>query len=186
MHGQVKPLFGKQELENYNPEERQAMLAGHFGTQAAEVMAAMEKAYPGIDPMYAPLIDTGLRGLCLDYARARAQAADAPVFNYLVTYMVPFMEGKLAWHGTDIPMIFGTADRSEVLMCAGEEALHLSRDMMNAWVQFACTGDPSTEDLRWPSYTESHPDTMLFETHSHYAEKHDAELLDILNAAKNR
>ncbi len=185
MHGQKKALFGKQELENYGRDERLAVLSEHFGRQAAKVMEAMEKTYPGIDPMYAPLIDTGLRGLCLDYAGARAKAADAPVYNYLLTWMVPFMEGKLSWHGSDIPMVFGTADRSEVLMCGGEEALKLSRVMMEAWVRFACTGDPSSEDFSWPAFDEEHPATMLFETDPHCAAAHDKELLDVLNSSRS-
>ena len=184
MHGQVRPPFGRTELEQYRPEEKTAFLKRYFGDHADEIMHLMQEAYPEIDPMYAPLIDTGIRRKTLEYVGARAEAADAPVFNYLMTYRVPFMEGKLSWHGADIPMVFGSVDRSEILSTGGEEAHALSRTMMNAFIAFACTGDPSAEDLPWPSYSTEHRNTMLFDNVSRSAKDHDTELIDAIRNAK--
>ena len=38
--------------------------------------------------------------------------------------------------------------------------------MSSAWLAFARTGDPSTQELPWPAWRPNHRATMVFDTES--------------------
>jgi len=68
-----------------------------------------------------------------------------------------------AWHGAEVPYVFGTADPrlSPNMYDAQDHAL--SEEMMNAWINFAETGNPNVSDLpRWPAATAQDQNYMNF------------------------
>ena len=75
-------------------------------------------------------------------------------YNYLFTWESPAMGGILgACHGLDIGFVFGTCDDN--FHGSGPAADRLSRNMQDAWVAFARTGDPSCESMgNWLPYGE--------------------------------
>ena len=75
-------------------------------------------------------------------------------YNYLFTWESPVMDGILgACHGLDIGFVFGTCDDS--FHGSGPAADRLARNMQDAWVAFACTGNPSCESMgNWLPYGE--------------------------------
>jgi para-nitrobenzyl esterase len=96
---------------------------------------------------------------------ALAQARNAPTFAYLFEWGSPAMGGWLgACHGLEIAFVFGTQGRGELAAFtgSGEEADRLAAEMMDAWLAFAHTGDPSTSALSWPLYGEEDRSTMVF------------------------
>jgi para-nitrobenzyl esterase len=96
---------------------------------------------------------------------ALAQAGQAPTFAYLFEWSSPAMGGWLgACHGLEIAFVFGTHGRGELAAFtgAGEDADRLAATMMDAWLAFAHTGDPSTDALRWPVYQGNDRPTMVF------------------------
>lgn len=81
---------------------------------------------------------------------------EAAVFAYLFTWQSPAMNGWLgACHGLEIPFVFGTFGDPQIqkFSGAGPEAQQLSNWMIDAWVAFARSGNPSTAALgEWPAY----------------------------------
>ncbi|MFI5317866.1 MAG: carboxylesterase/lipase family protein [Myxococcota bacterium] len=97
---------------------------------------------------------------------AETQARHEPrVFNYLFTWPSPMLGGMLgSCHALELGFVFGThADPGMVAFSgAGLQADALSRDMMDAWLAFARSGDPSTPGRTWPRYTEADRSTCVF------------------------
>jgi para-nitrobenzyl esterase len=75
-------------------------------------------------------------------------------YNYLFTWRSPAMGGILgACHALDIGFVFGTCDAS--FHGSGPALERLSRNMQDAWVAFARTGNLSCESIgNWPPYGE--------------------------------
>lgn len=96
---------------------------------------------------------------------ADRQAAHAPTFTYLFGWGSPAMRGWLgACHGLEIAFVFGNQGRGELAAFtgAGPEADALAEAMMDAWLAFARTGDPSTPSLAWPAHDPATRPTMVF------------------------
>jgi len=95
---------------------------------------------------------------------ALAQAGNAPTFAYLFEWGSPAMGGWLgACHGLEIAFVFGNQGRGDLAAFtgAGPEADALAGQMMDAWLAFARTGDPSTPALPWPVYEAATRPTMV-------------------------
>lgn len=86
-------------------------------------------------------------------ASGEVPGADAaPVFLYQFT-RVPFNNPLGAFHGVEIPYVFGNAGQFSVLGAIDQADLDLSEEMMGYWTRFAATGDPNGEDAPlWPMY----------------------------------
>ena len=70
-----------------------------------------------------------------------------------------------ACHGLEVPFVWGTVGRSGSLSFTGvgPEADQLSRQMMDAWIAFSKSGDPSHRGIgTWPAYESSSRRTMIF------------------------
>ena len=76
------------------------------------------------------------------------------------------MRGWLgACHGLEIAFVFGNQGRGELAAFTGSgpEADALAERMMDAWLAFARTGDPSTPALPWPRHDPATRPTMVFD-----------------------
>ncbi|HJR23897.1 MAG TPA: carboxylesterase family protein, partial [Acidimicrobiales bacterium] len=97
---------------------------------------------------------------------ADAQAGHGPTFVYLFGWPSPAMGGWLgACHGLEIAFVFGNQGRGELAAFtgAGADADALGARMMDAWLAFARTGDPSTGSLPWPRHDPATRPTMVFD-----------------------
>jgi para-nitrobenzyl esterase len=86
-------------------------------------------------------------------------------YNYLFCWKSPAAGGTLgACHALEVGFVFGTHDPS---FCGnGPAADKLSREMQDAWVSFARTGNPACESCgEWPPYCEGRA-TMIFDRNS--------------------
>jgi len=95
---------------------------------------------------------------------AVAQAGQAPTFAYLFEWGSPAMDGWLgACHGLEIAFVFGNQGRGPLAAFTGSgpEADALAESMMDAWLAFARTGNPSTPALPWPEYDTTTRPTMV-------------------------
>ncbi len=160
-------------------------LAARFGDDRAErgdrrdprsPVGARESAAPN-DVFYAAESERTFRVPSL--RMAVAQAGNAPTFAYLFEWGSPAMGGWLgACHGLEIAFVFGNQGRGDLAAFtgAGDDADALAATMMDAWVAFARTGDPSTPALPWPVYdTVTRPTMVLGRQTSVQASPRDAE-----------
>ncbi|WP_370479750.1 carboxylesterase/lipase family protein [Tamlana flava] len=99
------------------------------------------------------------------------------VWMYLSQYNTPIENGKLrAFHTYDLPLV--------MRLTLYPESEQLSRQMANAWAEFARTSDPSTTALEWPSYSLDTRSTMIFDVDESVVEenpnKEERELIEIM------
>ena len=81
----------------------------------------------------------------------------AQTYMYRFTWRSPIFDGALgSCHALDLPFTFGTLDAPGMPEFAGrgEEPRRLAGHLMDAWLAFARSGDPSHAGIgRWPAYT---------------------------------
>jgi len=88
------------------------------------------------------------------------QLQKQPVYSYLFTWRSPLFGGLLgACHTIELGFVWGTYE--EKFSGTGQAVDALARNIQDAWLAFAHTGDPSCESLgAWPSYSDRR-ETML-------------------------
>jgi para-nitrobenzyl esterase len=97
---------------------------------------------------------------------AEAQSTQNPnTYMYLFTLPSPFMGGKFgAFHTSEIPFVFGMLDSPywNKFSDTSEEAKELSEKIMDSWITFARTGNPSHNGIpEWPQYDTEKRSTLL-------------------------
>jgi para-nitrobenzyl esterase len=94
------------------------------------------------------------------------QAAHAPVFGYRFDWPSPFMDGALgSCHALELGFTFGTfrVKGAAPFFGSGEDAEALSDSMMDAWIAFAKSGNPSNDTSgAWLRYDAAKRATMMF------------------------
>ncbi|HEY4942106.1 MAG TPA: carboxylesterase/lipase family protein [Rhizomicrobium sp.] len=95
-----------------------------------------------------------------------AQAAHAPVYGYRFDWASPMLGGALgSCHALEIGFVFGTMrlKGAAPFFGSGEEAEALSDAMMEAWIAFAKSGNPSNDiSGAWLRYEPKKRATMIF------------------------
>ncbi|WP_082698057.1 carboxylesterase/lipase family protein [Novosphingobium fuchskuhlense] len=90
---------------------------------------------------------------------AATSASGKPVFAYRFKRVRPGGHGLGAYHGAEIPYVFGTAD---AWLPAAPQDEALNRQMQQYWLNFARTGDPNGPGLpRWPRF-QGNPEVLNF------------------------
>ncbi len=90
------------------------------------------------------------------------EKATAPSYMAMFCWGSTSLNGALkAYHGVDVPFIFGTTERDARI---GADAPRSLVDvMMKTWTTFARTGNPNHSDLpQWPAYDLTGRQAMLF------------------------
>jgi para-nitrobenzyl esterase len=94
-----------------------------------------------------------------------AQSAFAPTFSYRFDWRSPLLGGVLgACHALELGFVFGTYNEkmAGAFFGSGPRAAALSTAMMEAWIAFARTGDPSNAMIgAWPRYDAATRATMM-------------------------
>jgi len=93
------------------------------------------------------------------------------IYQYLFTYGSPAMRGALgACHALELAFVFGTLASPGQAQFAGsgEAQTRLSEHMMDAWLAFTRSGDPSLpgEAQQWPVSDLERRPTMVFDVQS--------------------
>jgi len=96
------------------------------------------------------------------------RAAGGKAFVYLFTHASPARRGALgSCHALELPFVFGTlnAPTQDRFAGTGVDVERLSRDVMDAWLAFARSGDPAAKAVgAWSAYDETKRPTMVFDT----------------------
>ncbi|MPZ99743.1 MAG: carboxylesterase family protein [Dehalococcoidia bacterium] len=98
---------------------------------------------------------------------AGLQRAHEPnTYNYLFTWESPARRGAFgSCHALEMPFVFGTLDAptQDKFAGAGPEAERLSANMMDAWLAFVRSDNPSHEGIgEWPAWDADRRPVMVF------------------------
>ncbi len=74
-------------------------------------------------------------------------------YGYLFNEPSPVLDGKLgAYHASELPYVFGSATKEIIKDFCSKEAQKISNFFQVSWTQFAKTGSPSSDLIRWDTY----------------------------------
>ena len=144
-------------------------------TRAADVCATFKasRSERGLAHENTDIVDaveTTLRFSVQATRLAQAHAAHQPrTYHYLFDWESP-VKRLGSCHALELSFVFGTldADGNDRFAGKGPDAVRLSQQMMDAWVAFAKTGDPSCESAgTWPQYEPTRRQSMVFGKHTH-------------------
>lgn len=154
-----------------------------YGDKTAEFIEIFEKTYPSYQPK--DLIDTDFifRPSTVEQANIKSRQGGAPVYTYMFTWESPVLDGIFrSTHCMEIPFVFNNADKHASMTGGGPEAIKLADIMSQAWINFARTGNPNTEELpEWPAYNCTEGATMFFDNICEVKYNHDKELIDFIH-----
>ena len=156
----------------------------HQPEDYAALIDTYRKAMPGApnDKLLVRIAtDAGWWRPALLQAERKLAAGGPPVFMYEFGWKVPFMSGEWAIHGTDLPFMLGHPDYAPAWSADDSQALREASDIegrryglaqhaMKCWAAFAWTGNPSTDELRWPEYDLVTRPVMLFDRETRLVE----------------
>jgi para-nitrobenzyl esterase len=153
--------FGKMTAEA--ARQRFDAMLGPRGGGAFEVYRG---AAPNDPPTYwvtSLMTDLIFRNAAILQADRKAAQGAAPVFMYRVDFEPRVMDRILrSSHGAEMPLVFGNFVPPEFIG-AGPEVAALSALVMQAWSNFARTGNPSQEGVAWPAYETTRRDTLIID-----------------------
>lgn len=136
-----------------------------------QVIAAFRRAHPEATPwdLWILIATDHPRGTyARETARRKAIQGVAPAYLYRFDWETPEGGGHMrSPHTVEIPFVFNNIRIAGPLISKMPEAYALAGKVSASWVAFARTGDPNTSGLpKWPPYSASSRDTMLFNNDS--------------------
>jgi para-nitrobenzyl esterase len=138
-----------------------------IGGDPSAVIDAFRKAHPEATPwdLWILIATEHPRGTySRELATRKAAQSAAPAYFYRFDWETPEGGGHMrSPHTVEIPFVFRNIDIAGPLISKMPEAHALAEKVSGAWVAFARTGNPNTSALpKWPAYSASTRDTMLF------------------------
>ena len=77
-------------------------------------------------------------------------------YGYFFNEPSPVLDGKLgAYHASELPYVFGSATKEIFKDFCSKDAQKISNFFQVSWTQFAKTGSPSSDLMRWDAYGDS-------------------------------
>jgi len=157
------------------------------GAKSDALIAALRKLHPDYSPTYLfvqVMTAQSMWGGSITLAERKAAQKAAPVYMYYLTWETPVLDGRFkSPHTLDIPLMFDNVDKARVLVGPPPQPEALARQMSDAWVAFARSGDPNTSSLpHWPAYTAERRATMLFDVESRVVDDPNAEVRKVLES----
>jgi para-nitrobenzyl esterase len=133
------------------------------GSRAEEVLNEYQRLYPTWgDTVVQIASDAIMRFPTVQLADA--VSAFQPVYVYLFTYQSNSTYKSFgSAHAMDLPFVFGTVNLPEAIVFTGRDPrrLDLADRVMDSWVAFARSGDPTPRGgPEWPRYNASQRPTM--------------------------
>jgi para-nitrobenzyl esterase len=163
-------LAGDPDFGTMTMEQARERFDTFAGDGAAGALQAYRTARPDDQPSYwvsSLMTDRMFRTNTIVQADRKAAQQAAPVFVYRVDYEPRVVNRLLRTpHGTDVPLMFGNLVPPEFIG-SGEEVAALSNIMMQAWINFARSGNPARTGLAWPHYDSTRRQTMIFDISNH-------------------
>ncbi len=153
------------------------LVSQEFGDRGREIVEAYRCNYPEATPfdLYATIAAACVRRPAFEQASRKAALRAAPAYSYVYAWRTPVLNGRPgSFHASEIAFTFDNAEICDHYSCGVPEAFVLSKQISNAWANFARTGNPSHSGLpRWPAYRSERRATMYLDAPCHV--RNDAE-----------
>lgn len=169
------------------PEEYRDNVRKRFGPFADRLLAAYPAGPAGVPKTARDLMrDAAFGWHTWAWARLAARNGQSKVFYYYFDQHPEREPGSSQAdhgmpHGVDVPYVFGTLDRSDPKLTAGDWAI--SETVSTYWTHFARHGDPNGPGVpAWPRFTESDRRVMYFRNEARPGPVPSADALDVLDA----
>jgi para-nitrobenzyl esterase len=151
-----------------------------IGGDPGRVIEIYRKAHPDATPwdLWILIATDHPRGTySRELAKRKAVQGGAPAFAYRFDWETPEGGGHMrSPHTVEIPFVFNNITIAGPLISKMPEAHALAGKVSAAWVSFARTGNPNTPGLpKWPGYSATARDTMLFNNDSRVVQDPDRE-----------
>ncbi len=171
-------------LRNVDMSFAKAEISKKYGKKTDEFLRVFEKAYPDYQPKDLFDVDFIFRPNAVKQASLKYIQQGAPVYTYLFSWESPVIDGIFrSTHCMELPFVFNNISRCRKMTGGGEEAFELADKMSSAWINFAKTGNPNTNNLpEWNPFTMDNGATMLFDTKCELKNNHDKELIEMVNS----
>ena len=160
-------------------EEAIQMLEKKYGEHTEELLALYEKAYPGKSPVDLLAVDTIFRLPTMEFIKERSKTPESVTYSYQLTYEFPLLDGKIAWHCSEIPFVFHNTELAPLFNKEGETD-KLEEAIFGAWISFAKTGKPVIEGVDWPACTEGDEPVMILDVDCEIRHNVDYELVPLV------
>ncbi len=154
------------EFEDYSLTElRAAVVKGYGKGKGEQVIDALLRAHPEAPPcdLFALWRLSGARLPAVRQAAAKAVQNAAAVYVYIFDWNTPVLNGRIrSYRCAELPFVFDNTDRCDQATGGGPSARALAARVSEAWIQFACTGNPNHAQLpNWPAYRVANGDDDL-------------------------
>jgi para-nitrobenzyl esterase len=166
----------------WNEETVNTKLEEKYGDRAEQIAVAFMEAYPYKTKADALYVDAMIRLPSLKIMSHKTDQQGAPVYAYMFSWESPVAPGLiLANHTAEIPFVFHNIEKSPMMIGNSSEAYALEKRMSQAWINFARTGNPNTDELpEWPAFNRERGATMIFDNTPATVYNHDRHLLSLL------
>ena len=167
-------------------EQLSAKVEENFKGLGAEVLASYRGLYPSANPyqLWSVIATSGVRQSTLTLATVKAKQ-QAAVYCYQFAWQTPVLDGRpMAFHCSELPFVFDNADLCEHMTGGGEAAHLMAKQVSQAWVNFARSGNPNHSGIpHWKRFDESLKTTMVFDNQCAAKDNLDSQQLALINKA---
>jgi para-nitrobenzyl esterase len=159
--------IGHPEYESMTTGEVRKRISARYGDQAAPIIEAFQRAYPGAKPfdVLSVILATPTRQNAITQAERKAALNAAPAYLYWFTWQTPVLNGRpRAFHCAELPFVFDNTDRCAAMTGGTAEARELGAKVSECWINFARKGDPNHSGIpHWAAFTPDKVQTMIFD-----------------------
>ena len=152
-------------------DELDRLVSREFGDRRRQIVEAYRCNYPEatLFDLYATIAAACVRRPAFEQASRKAALRAAPPYSYIYAWRSPVLNGRPgSFHASEIAFTFDNAEISDHYSCGVPEAFVLSKQISNAWANFARTGNPGHSGLpRWPAYRSERRATMYLDAPCH-------------------
>ena len=161
---------GRPDAFSLTKDELMKQLNDRYGAIAQELYDAFSKDHPAANAfqLWSIISACSWRSTAMKQAQLKAAQGMAPAYNFWMHWQSPALSGRaMAFHCFDLCFFFNNSERCGSVTGDGEVAKRLARQMSQAWIHFARTGNPNHAGIpRWNPVTANGSETMIFDAES--------------------
>ena len=156
------------EVDTLTNEQLMERMKERYGDKGQAIVEAYRREYPKETPfgLWAAISAASSRQNAFTQAERKAALGAAAAYQYIFAWRTPVLDGKPGtFHSCELAFVFDNADLCVNLSGGGPEALAVSTNVSQAWVNFARKGIPNHDGLPdWPAFTAEKRATMIFDS----------------------